>query len=118
MDQPAANEMPRRRGILETIKRFVTGVVGATAEKVEEVSAEVQHRTLRIMWMIVWTLVAATSIWLAVCFAMLTVIFGFGLPPRYAFGIPALVFLAVGAVAVLMFQKAKGSRRRRHTEPD
>jgi hypothetical protein len=111
MDQTTADEMPRRRGIVETIKGFFAGVLGATRDKVEEVSAEVQHRTIKIFFMVVWSLVGVLSLWLALCFAMLTVIFGFGLPPKYAFGVPALVFLVVGLVATLMFQKTKRSKR-------
>jgi hypothetical protein len=41
---------------------------------------------------------------------MLTIIFGFDLPPRYAFGIPALVLLAVGAFGVIMFRFKKASK--------
>jgi len=45
-------------------------------------------------------------------FGMLTVIFGFHLPPIYAFGIPCLVFLVVGLVSAAMFLKTKRSRRK------
>lgn len=106
-------EAPRRRGILETAKGFVAGVLGATQEKVEQVSAEVQHRTIKILFMIIWMVVAAMSLWLGVCFAMLTVIFGFGFSPKYAFGIPAVTFLLVGGVAALMFLKSKNSKRKK-----
>jgi uncharacterized membrane protein YqjE len=111
MDQPTRDDAPRRKGVIETIKGFIADVVGATRTRVDDFSAEVQHRAVRLLWMLIWTLVAATSLWLAVCFAMLTVIFGFGLPPKYAFGIPALVFLVVGLTAVWMFRRAKFSKR-------
>jgi len=101
----------KRPGIIDTIKGYVAGVFGATRSKVEEVSAEVQFRTLRVVWMVVWTLAAVTSLFLALCFAMLTVIFGLGLPPRYAFGIPSLVFLVAGVVAVFMLKRTRHSRR-------
>jgi hypothetical protein len=87
-------------------------VLGATRNRVEDFSADVQHRTLRILRLVIWTVVGATSLWLAVCFAMLTVIFGFDLPPKYAFGIPALVFLLVGLFSLVMFQRAKQSKRK------
>lgn len=117
MDHPTDDEMPRRHGIADRIKGLLIGLLGATRDKVEEVSAEVQHRAFRLLWMIVWSLVGAVSLWLALCFAMLTVIFGFDLPPRYAFGIPALVFVLVGGVSVLMFLKAK-SAKRNDQDPD
>ena len=112
MDHTTADETPRRHGIVEKVKGLLAGMLGATRDKVEEVSAEVQHRAFRLLWMIVWSLVGAVSLWLALCFAMLTVIFGFGLPPKYMFGIPALVFVLVGGVSVLMFQRAKSSKRK------
>jgi hypothetical protein len=104
---------PRRRGMLASLKAYVSGLLGATQARVEEVTAEVQHRALKILFMIIWMVVAAMSLWLGLCFAMLTVIFGFGLPPKYGFGIPALVFLLVGGVAVLMFERSKRSQRRK-----
>jgi uncharacterized membrane protein YqjE len=106
-----ADDMPRRRGLLETIKGLIVNVMGTTRNRVEDFSAEVQHRALRILSLAIWTVVGATSLWLALCFAMLTVIFGFGLPPKYAFGIPALVFLVVGLASLVMFKRAKQSRR-------
>ena len=111
MDHTDAEEAPRRRGILETVKGFVANVLGATRDRVEDISAEVQHRALKILWLTIWSLVGAVSLWLAVCFAMLTVIFGFNLPPKYAFGIPALVFFAVSLVSFVMFKRAKQSKR-------
>lgn len=111
MNHTTADETPRRRGILETLKGLVGTMLGATRTRVEDISAEVQHRALKILSLAIWTVVGATSLWLALCFAMLTVIFGFHLPPKYAFGIPAAVFLAVGLLSVVMFKRAKQSRR-------
>ena len=111
MDHTDAQEAPRRRGILDTVKGFVASMMGATRDRVEDLSAEVQHRALKILWLVIWSIVGAVSLWLAVCFALLTVIFGFDLPPKYAFGIPALVFFAVTLVSFVMFKRAKASKR-------
>lgn len=119
MDTPLEENAPRRRGILDAAKGFVVNVLGATRSKVEDISAEVEYRTFRILWLTVWALVGVTSVWLAVMFAMLTVIFGFHLPPKYAFGIPSLVFLLVGLIAAGMFLKTKHSHRKHAPErPD
>lgn len=112
MDNESADEIPRRKSIGEAAKGWIANVLGATRSRVEDFSAEVEYRTFRIVWLIVWALVGITSLWLAVTFAMLTVIFGFHLPPRYAFGIPSLTFLLLGLVAVVMFLKTKHSRRK------
>ncbi len=106
-----ADETPRRRGILETVKGLVVNMLGATRTRVEDFSAEVQHRALKILSLVIWTVVGAISLWLALCFAMLTVIFGFDLQPKYAFGIPAVVFLVVGLLSLVMFKRAKQSKR-------
>ena len=112
MDTPPDEGTPRPPGILEAAKGYVVNVLGATRAKVEDFSAEVEYRTFRMLWLVVWALVGITSVWLAVMFAMLTVIFGFHLPPRYAFGIPCLTFLLVGLIAVFMFLKTKRSHRK------
>jgi len=111
MDHTDAEDVPRRRGILDTIKGLAANMLGATRDRVEDLSAEVQHRALKILWLVIWSLAGAVSLWLAVCFAMLTVIFGFDLPPKYAFGIPTLVFFAVALVSFVMFKRAKASKR-------
>lgn len=105
-------ENTRRKGLIESAKGYAASALGATRARVDDFSAEVEYRTFRILWMTVWAVAGFVSLSLAVSFAMLTVIFGFGLPPRYAFGIPAVVFLVVGMIASLMFLKAKHSRRR------
>lgn len=111
MNTPA-DETPRRKGIVESVKGYAANALGATRSKVDDFSAEVEYRTFRILWMAVWALAGFVSLSLAISFAMLTVIFGFGLPPKYAFGIPAVVFFVVGLIAVLMFLKTRHSRRR------
>ncbi|HEX6792165.1 MAG TPA: phage holin family protein [Candidatus Krumholzibacteria bacterium] len=108
----ADEEMPRRRGgIIENIKGFVANALGATRDRVEDISAEVQHRTLKILFLVIWSVAGAVSLWLALCFGVLTIIFGFGLPPKWAFGIPALVFAAAALLSFVMFKRAKSSKR-------
>jgi hypothetical protein len=103
--------MPGRRGVLGAVKGFVINALGATRERVEDFSAEVQHRSLKILWLIIWSVVGAVSMWLALCLAVLTIIFGFDLDPRYAFGIPTLIFLVVGLLSFVMFKRTKQSHR-------
>ena len=110
---PLEEEAPRRKGIVDTIKSYAASMLGATRTKVDDFSAEVEYRTFRIMWMAVWGLVGVTSLWLFLMLACLTVIFGFHLPPRYAFGVPALSFLLMSLVSFGMFEKTKRSRRKR-----
>jgi uncharacterized membrane protein YqjE len=111
MDHTSEESAPRRRGIVDTIKGFMTDVLGATRNRVEDFSAEVQHRSLKLLWMIIWSVLGVVSLWFALCFSVLTIIFGFDLPPKYAFGIPALVFFVVSLLALVMFQRTKRSKR-------
>jgi hypothetical protein len=60
--------------------------------------------------MLIWGAIAIVSLSFGVVLAVLTMIFGFHLPPKYAFGIPALLFLTVGALAALMFRVKKASK--------
>ena len=113
MDTPLEGEAPRKRGILENLKTYAATMLGATRSRVDDISAEVEYRTFRILWMAVWGVVGITSLWLSLMLGCLTVIFGFHLPPRYAFGVPALTFLLLSLVSYLMFQKTKRSRRKR-----
>lgn len=99
-----------RGGLFDRVKTFVADTIGATRTRVDNFSAEVEHRMFRMLAMVIWTAVAFACLSLGLTFAMLTVIFGFNLPPKYAFGVPAIVFLAVGLFAVLMFQRKKRSR--------
>jgi uncharacterized membrane protein YqjE len=104
------SEAPRR-GVLGNLKDYVINVLGATRTRVEIFSAEVEHRVFRLLWMLIWIAAATMSLTFALIFGMLTVMFGLHLPPLYAFGIPMAVFLLVGLVSVVMFQKAKHSKR-------
>ncbi|HET6348613.1 MAG TPA: phage holin family protein [Candidatus Krumholzibacteria bacterium] len=106
------DETPRKKGILDSAKNYAANALGATRAKVDDFGAEVEYRSLRILWMVVWSIVGVVSACLGITFAMLTVIFGFHLPPKYAFGIPAVVFLLVGMASLLMFLRAKHTRRR------
>ncbi len=64
----------------------------------------------RLLGMLIWGAIAFTCLSLGLVFAVLTIIFGFHLPPKYAFGIPALVFLGVGVVGAIMFRVKKASK--------
>lgn len=103
----------KRPGFLDTIKNYFAGVIGTTRARVDDFSQEVEHRVFRVVSMVLWSLVAFASITLGLMFGVLTVIFGFDLPPRYALGIPAAIFLVMGLVAVFMLQRSRGARRRR-----
>jgi len=112
MDTPIQEGMPRRKGVLETAKGYVANMLGATRAKVDDISAEVEFRTFRILWLTVWAIVGITSLWFGLLLGVLTIIFGFHLPPKYAFGIPSLTFFLVSLVAIIMFQKTKRSKRK------
>ena len=110
MNTAPGDPAPRRPGIIDAIKNAIASALGSTRTRIDTFSAEVEHRVFRLVSMIIWTLVALVCLSLGLLFAMLTVIFGFDLPPRYALGIPALVFLMVGLVAVVMVRHAKRRR--------
>jgi uncharacterized membrane protein YqjE len=116
MDTPLEGEAPRKRSILDTVKTYAATMLGATRTRVDDISAEVEYRTLRLVWMLVWGVVGLTSLWLFLMLACLTVIFGFHLPPKYAFGVPALTFLLMSLVSFFMLQKTKRSRRKRERD--
>ncbi len=97
-------------GIIASIKEKIADALGATRSRVDLFQADVEHRMLRLLAMLLWSLVAIACLSLGLLFAMLTIIFGFDLPPKYAFGIPALVFLAIGAIAAIMFRIRKASK--------
>jgi len=103
-------ESQARPGVIDRIKTYAAGVIGTTRARIDTFSADVEARILRVVSMLIWTAVAFVCLSLGLTFAMLTVIFGFNLPPLYALGIPALVFLAVGLLGLGMFMKAKRSR--------
>lgn len=112
MDTPIQEGTPRRKGMLETAKGYVANMLGATRAKVDDFSAEVEFRTFRMLWLTVWAIVGITSLWFGLLLGVLTIIFGFHLPPKYAFGIPSLTFFVVSLVALFMFQKTKRSQRK------
>jgi hypothetical protein len=109
-----------RGGVISTVKNKIAEALGSTRSRVDLFQADVEHRLFRLAAMIVWSIVAFVCLSLGVMFAMLTVIFGFDLPPKYALGIPAAVFLSVGAIAVLMFRVKKASKfnRDKHARGD
>ena len=102
--------VPPSGGIIDRIKGYVAKTIGTTRTRVDAFSADVEHRALRLVAMIMWTLVAFACLSLGLLFAVLTIMFGFDLPPKYVFGIPAILFLAVGFVGVLMFKQKKRSK--------
>ena len=95
---------------MESVKTWAANLVGTTRTRLDSFTNDVEDRVFRIVKRLLWTLVAFVCLSLGILLAMLAIIFGFGLPPKYAFGIPALVFLAIGAVAVVMAQRKKSSR--------
>jgi uncharacterized membrane protein YqjE len=99
-----------RGGILASLKNSLAEALGATRTRVDHFQADVEHRLFRMLAMLLWPLVAFVCLSLGLTFAVLTIIFGFGLPPKYAFGIPALLLLAIGAFAVVMFRLKKRSK--------
>jgi hypothetical protein len=82
-------------GIIATIKNYLADALGATRTRVDHFTADVEHRMFRLLAMLMWSAVAFVCLSLGLTLAMLTVEFGFDLPPKYALGIPALLFLAV-----------------------
>ena len=112
MDTPIQEGTPRRKSILESAKGYLATMLGATRAKVDDFSAEVEFRTFRMLWLTVWAIVGITSLWFGLLLGVLTIIFGFHLPPKYAFGIPSLTFFVVSLVAFIMFQKTKASKRK------
>ena len=60
--------------------------------------------------MLIWGAIAFTCLSIGLVFLVLTIIFGFDLPPKYVLGIPALLFLAVGVVGAIMFRIKKASK--------
>jgi uncharacterized membrane protein YqjE len=101
---------PGRAGIIATIKNYFADTLGATRTRVDHFTADVEHRVFRMLAMLMWSAIAFVCLSLGLTLAMLTVVFGFDLPPKYAFGIPALIFLAAGAFAVIMFHFKKASK--------
>ena len=101
---------PPGGGIVDRIKGYVAKAIGTTRTRVDAFSADVEHRVLRLVGMIIWTLVAFICLSLGLLFAVLTIMFGFDLPPKYVFGIPAIIFFATGLLGLVMFKRKKGSK--------
>lgn len=99
-----------RSGIFSSLKTKLAGAIGASRARVDLFQADVEHRMMRLLAMLIWGAVGFVCLSLGLTFAMLTVIFGFDLPPKYALGIPALVFLGVGVVGAIMFRVKKASK--------
>ena len=78
--------------------------------RVDLFQADVEHRLFRLLAMLIWGAIAFTCLSLGLVFAVLTIIFGFDFSPKYAFGIPALLFLGVGLVGAIMFRVKKASK--------
>jgi len=112
-DDIADRASNRASGILGAIKDRVADALGATRSRVDLFQADVEHRLFRMIAMIIWTMVAVFCLSTGIILAMAAIIFGFDLPPKYAFGIPALVLLTMGLVALLMLRIKKGSKSER-----
>ena len=108
------NASGARPGIFERLKSQAASVIGTSRARIDNFSSEIEQRIFHFLAMLLLRLVMFVCLSLGLLFAMLTVIFGFNLPPRYAFGIPAAVFLLVGLVAfvVLRVRKHAGPARR------
>lgn len=104
-----------RPGIFERLKSQAANILGTSRTRIDTFSADIEQRIFHFFMMLILRLVALVCLSIGFFLAMLTVVFGFDLPPRYALGIPAAVFLLVGTVAVVMVRVrkvAKTARRR------
>lgn len=106
-----ANQTGARPGIFEKLKAQAASVIGTSRTRIDNFSSEIENRIFHFLAMLLLRLVLFVCLSLGLMFAMLTVIFGFHLSPRYAFGIPAAVFLLIGLVAFVMLKIKK------HTAP-
>jgi uncharacterized membrane protein YqjE len=104
-----------RPGIFERLKSQAANILGTSRTRIDTFSADIEQRIFHFFMMLILRLVALVCLSLGFFLAMLTVVFGFDLPPRYALGIPAAVFLLVGVVAVIVVRhkRATHSGRRR-----
>jgi len=104
---------PREEGrgnIFGSLKNKLAEVLGASRTRIDLFQADVEHRLFRMLAMLIWGAIAFACLSLGLLFAVLTIIFGFHLPPKYAFGIPAVLFLAVGLIGAIMFRVKKASK--------
>lgn len=104
-----------RPGIFERLKSQAANILGTSRTRIDTFSADIEQRIFHFFMMLILRLVALVCLSIGFFLAMLTVVFGFDLPPRYALGIPAAVFLLVGTVAVIVVRhkKAVNPGRRR-----
>jgi uncharacterized membrane protein YqjE len=98
------------KGLVGAMKDRLADSLGATRARVDLFQADVEHRLFRLLAMLIWGAIAFTCLSLGLVFAVLTIIFGFHLPPKYVFGIPALLFIVVGVVGAIMFRVKKASK--------
>lgn len=100
------------RSVLDAAKNWAASAIGTSRTRLDVFTSDVEDRIFRFIARIVWTAIAFVSLSFGILLAMLTVVFGFDLPPRYALGIPALAFLVLGLVAVVMKERKKRPARR------
>jgi len=103
------NQPGARPGLLDRLKAQAANVIGTSRTRIDNFSSEIENRIFHFLAMLLLRLVLFVCLSLGLLFAMLMVIFGFHLSPRYAFGIPAAVFLLVGLVAFVMLKVKKHS---------
>jgi len=101
------------KGVVGAMKDRLAEALGATRARVDLFQADVEHRLFRLLAVLIWGAIAFTCLSLGLVFAVLTIIFGFHLSPKYAFGIPALLFLGVGVIGAIMFRVKKASKYHR-----
>ena len=104
------DEATSRLGLVAQLKAKLADAIGTTRSRVDLFQADVEHRLFRLLAMLIWGAIAFTCLSIGLVFLVLTIIFGFNLPPKYVFGIPALLFLLVGVVGAIMFRVKKASK--------
>ena len=104
------DEATSRLGLVAQLKAKLADAIGTTRSRVDLFQADVEHRLFRLLAMLIWGAIAFTCLSIGLVFLVLTIIFGFDLPPKYVFGIPALLFMAVGVVGAIMFRVKKASK--------
>ena len=102
-----------RLGLVAQLKAKLADAIGTTRSRVDLFQADVEHRLFRMVAIIIWTVIAFFCLTTGFILAMAAIIFGFDLPPKYAFGIPALVLLIMGLFALVMLRVKKGSKSER-----
>ena len=102
------------RAVAEAAKSWAANTIGTSRTRLDVFTSDVEDRIFRFIARMVWTVIAFVSLTIGFFLAMLTVVFGFDLHPKYALGIPAAAFLLVGLVAVI---KKNHARRPRPRDP-